>query len=47
MESQVLTRLKSISSLIIRHRTLMTYGLGESAIAERIEAIEEQLPPEL
>ena len=47
MESQVLTRLKSMSSLIIRHRTLMTYGLGESAIAERIEAIEEQLPPEL
>ncbi|MGA0829625.1 MAG: CinA family nicotinamide mononucleotide deamidase-related protein, partial [Flavobacteriaceae bacterium] len=47
MESQVLARLKSMSSLIIRHRTLMTYGLGESAIAERIEAIEEQLPPEL
>lgn len=29
----------------ILHKTLMTYGLGESAIAERISDIEESLPP--
>ena len=29
----------------ILHKTLMTYGLGESAIAERISAIEDSLPP--
>ena len=29
----------------IVHRTLVTYGLGESAIAERIEAWENGLPP--
>jgi len=28
----------------IRHKTLLTYGLGESAIAERLESFEEQLP---
>jgi nicotinamide-nucleotide amidase len=28
----------------IVHKTLMTYGLGESAIAERISAIEDSLP---
>ncbi len=28
----------------IVHRTIMTYGLGESAIAERIATVEEQLP---
>ncbi|WP_372975167.1 competence/damage-inducible protein A [Muriicola sp.] len=29
----------------ILHKTLMTYGLGESAIAERIADIEDSLPP--
>lgn len=29
----------------ILHKTLMTYGLGESAIAERISEIEDNLPP--
>ena len=29
----------------IIHKTIMTYGLGESAIAERISAIEDSLPP--
>ncbi|NER09146.1 nicotinamide-nucleotide amidase [Muriicola jejuensis] len=29
----------------ILHKTLMTYGLGESAIAERISDIEDSLPP--
>lgn len=28
----------------ILHKTILTYGLGESAIAERLEQIEEQLP---
>lgn len=28
----------------IQHETLLTYGLGESALAERIEAWEDQLP---
>ncbi|QXP61600.1 competence/damage-inducible protein A [Olleya sp. HaHaR_3_96] len=28
----------------IIHKTLLTYGLGESSVAERIEAIEEALP---
>lgn len=31
----------------IVHRTLITYGLGESAIAERIEAWENALPPHI
>ncbi|TDU39403.1 nicotinamide-nucleotide amidase [Gelidibacter sediminis] len=29
----------------IQHETILTYGLGESALAERIEAWENQLPP--
>ena len=29
----------------IQHETLLTYGLGESALAERIEAWEDSLPP--
>ena len=29
----------------IRHKTLLTYGLGESAIAERLDTFEEELPP--
>jgi nicotinamide-nucleotide amidase len=31
----------------IYHKTLLTYGLGESAIAERIESWENQLPSEI
>ncbi len=31
----------------IIHKTIMTYGLGESAIAEKIEAWENNLPPEI
>ncbi|MEM7381863.1 MAG: competence/damage-inducible protein A [Bacteroidota bacterium] len=31
----------------ILHRTIMTYGLGESAIAQRIESWEEDLPPQI
>ncbi|MFM1807332.1 MAG: hypothetical protein RLZZ242_57 [Bacteroidota bacterium] len=44
MESEILGRLKSLGTQVIKHRTLMTYGLGESAIAERIETIENELP---
>ena len=31
----------------ILHRTLITFGLGESAIAERIESFETSLPPDI
>lgn len=31
----------------IKHKTILTYGLGESAIANRIEAWEEALPSEI
>jgi nicotinamide-nucleotide amidase len=31
----------------IYHKTLLTYGLGESAIANRIEQFEDDLPPEV
>lgn len=40
-------RPKIVSSFtrpVLLHRTLITYGLGESAIAERLEAWEESLP---
>lgn len=29
----------------IQHKTFLTYGLGESALAERIETFEDELPP--
>lgn len=32
---------------VLLHQTLITYGLGESAIAERLEAWEESLPPHM
>jgi len=37
--------IKDFETPFIIHRTLVTYGLGESAIAERIEDWEENLPP--
>jgi nicotinamide-nucleotide amidase len=46
MEEQVLPRLqKKYKRPYIYHRTLLTYGAGESQIAQRIEAWEEALPP--
>ena len=44
LKHELLERLAALSSLSIRHRTLLTYGLGESAIAERIDAIASDLP---
>lgn len=45
MHNEVLPRITSaFHRPHIVHRTLMTYGLGESAIAERIEALEDSLP---
>ena len=45
MESQVLPRVKKRFSLpYIEHRTLLTYGMGESSLAEKIEEWEDALP---
>ncbi len=46
LKEQVIPKIvKEFKRPYIIHRTLMTYGLGESAIAERIEDWEENLPP--
>lgn len=46
MESEVIPRLKERFQLpYITHKTLLTYGLGESAIADRISDFEENLSP--
>jgi len=37
--------LSSFKRPVLLHRTLITYGLGESAIAERIADLEDALPP--
>ncbi len=45
MANQVLPKLvKKYKRPFIIHKTIMTYGLGESAIAERIATVEESLP---
>ena len=45
MENQVLPKLQlTFKFPFILHRTLLTYGLGESSLAERIEAWENALP---
>ena len=45
MQREVLPRIQSeFHRPFILHRTIMTYGLGESAIAERIEDWESELP---
>lgn len=45
MEQEVLPRLKAhFPGQPIAHRTILTVGEGESRIAERIEAFEDQLP---
>lgn len=45
MEEQVLPRLRNRFNLgFIFHITIMTHGLGESRLAEKIEDIENQLP---
>ncbi|WP_299209872.1 competence/damage-inducible protein A [uncultured Dokdonia sp.] len=48
MEEAVLPRLQEKFHLpYILHKTLLTYGMGESAIAERIEIFENELPKEI
>ena len=48
MEREVIPGLiKTYSRPVIIHRTVITYGLGESAIAEKIEAWEDDLPSEI
>lgn len=45
MQFEVLPRIQKQFKLpYILHKTLMTYGLGESALAERIEDFEDNLP---
>ncbi|NVJ88642.1 MAG: competence/damage-inducible protein A [Flavobacteriaceae bacterium] len=45
MTSEVLPRIQKQFKLpFIIHKTVMTYGLGESALAERIESFENNLP---
>lgn len=47
MNSFVLPALKKRSNRFIYYRTINTFGLGETRIAERIEQIENHLPPEI
>jgi len=47
-QDQVLPRIvASFTRPVLLHRTLITYGLGESAIAERLMDWEEALPPHM
>lgn len=46
LTNQVLPRIQKQFKLpVIIHKTIMTYGVGESTIAERIEDFENNLPP--
>jgi len=48
MESEIIPRLiKNYSRPVILHKTVITYGLGESAIAEKIESWEDNLPRDI
>ncbi len=48
MENEVLPRLKERFEFpYILHKTLLTYGMGESAIADRIEVFENELPEDV
>jgi len=45
MESQVIPKLRETYQFpYIKHTTILTYGLGESSLAERIETWEDNLP---
>jgi len=46
IENEVVPKLQQrFKRPIILHKTVLTYGMGESAIAEKIEAWEDALPP--
>ena len=48
MEDLVMPKLKAVFSLPkIIHQTILTFGEGESFLAEKIADIEDQLPPEI
>lgn len=48
MQEQVLPMIQeAFDRPYILHKTMITYGLGESALAERIEAWEDALPPHI
>jgi len=48
MEREIIPRLiRDFSRPIILHKTIITLGLGESAIAEKIESWEDNLPKEI
>ncbi|MBT8295258.1 MAG: CinA family nicotinamide mononucleotide deamidase-related protein, partial [Gramella sp.] len=48
MENEIIPRLiRTFARPVIIHRTVITYGLGESAIAEKIESWEDNLPAEI
>ena len=48
MENEVLPRLQErFQRPFIIHKTILTYGLGESAIAQKIESWEDKLPPHI
>ncbi|MAP54752.1 competence/damage-inducible protein A [Altibacter sp.] len=48
LQKEVFPRvIKRFNTPFIYHRTLLTYGLGESAIADRIAQWEDQLPKEI
>jgi len=48
MEREIIPRLmQSYSRPVILHKTVITYGLGESAIAEKIESWEDKLPKDI
>ncbi len=48
MKNEVLPRLQKQCELpYILHKTFLTYGMGESAIAERIQSFEIELPAEI
>ncbi len=44
MEEHILPRLKALSRISIVHRTILTQGVGESFLAAKIEAWENDLP---
>lgn len=48
MEELVIPRIKKYFKLpVIQHHTILTAGIGESILAEKIESVENELPPHI
>ena len=47
IEKEVVPKLKKYSTFYIVNKTLLTFGLGESHIAKRIESWEKELPKDI